>query len=334
MSGIRVLHFEESRIDADAVRELLVSAGLLGDVAHVATREDYVAALERGGFDVILAEYSPPGLDGLAALEIAQQRCPDVPFLFVTGVLQDDTAVETLRRGASDFIVKKRLGRLVPAIQRALRERDERAQRARAESALQFLVSASARLATSLDVQSILGNFTHLAIPTLADFCVVDLVTHDGEAELVASAHVDPAKTGLTERLRFRSMLTARGIAELYDAVPEERIRALVGSDEQRAILQALEPRALMLVPMVVNGRTLGNIAFGVSVSKRRYNGRDPRPHRIWRNERPSPSRTRACIASFRARCDRAKICSRSFRTICAIPCRTFCSRRTCSIPR
>jgi signal transduction histidine kinase len=275
MTGLRVLHLEDSRIDAELVREMLTANGLAAQVDRVETREQYVAALGRGCFDLILADYSLPAFDGMSALELARELCPEIPFLFVTGALKDDSAVETLRRGATDFIVKQRLVRLVPPIQRAIRERDERTQRTRAEAALQFLVTASARLASSLDVEAILGNLTRLAIPMIADFCVVDVTPYDGEGEHVAAAHVDAAKVELVQRLRFRPQLIANGIAELYDAVPDERIRALAPTEDQASLLRALQPSSLMLVPLVVSGRTFGNVAFGYSVSQRQHDGRD-----------------------------------------------------------
>jgi signal transduction histidine kinase len=274
MTRLRVLHLEDSAIDAELVREMLATNGLVAQVERVETRDEYVAALRHGCFDLILADYSLPAFDGMSALELAREQCPDVPFLFVTGALKDDSAVETLRRGATDFIVKQRLVRLVPAIQRAIREREERTQRVRAEAALQFLVTASARLAASLDVEAILGNLTRLAIPTIADFCVVDVNPYDGEGEHVAAAHVDSSMVEMLRRLRFRPHLIASG-AELYDVVPDERIRALAPNEDQAALLRRLQPSSLMLVPLVVGGRTLGNLAFGYSVSSRQHDGRD-----------------------------------------------------------
>lgn len=275
MNRLRVLHLEDSRVDAELVREMLAANGLVVEADRVETRDQFVVALDRGGFDLIIADYSLPAFDGMTALELARERCPDIPFLFVTGALKDDSAVETLRRGATDFIVKHRLVRLVPAVQRAIREREERQQRARAESALQFISNVSARLASSLDLSAILGNLTRLAIPTLADFCVVDVHATDGEDEHFAAAHIDASRNELLNKLRFRSHLMPSGVAMLYDVVPEDRLRSLAMNPEQLQILTALAPRSLMLVPLLVGGRVLGSIAFGISESARHYDGRD-----------------------------------------------------------
>src|SRR5207244_1605671 len=93
-------------------------------------------------------------LGARAGARVAARRAISVR----TGALKDDSAVETLRLGATDFIVKQRLSRLVPAIRRALREREEHRNRAKAEAALKFIAEASARLASSLDLKAKLGN--------------------------------------------------------------------------------------------------------------------------------------------------------------------------------
>jgi signal transduction histidine kinase len=271
-----VLHLEDSRLDAELVRDMLAANGLSCDVDRAETREQFVAALERGGYDLILADYSLPSFDGLSALDLARERCPDVPFLFVTGALKDDSAVETLRRGATDFIVKQRLVRLVPAIHRAIREREERAQRERAEAALAFIASASAKLAASLDLKATLGNLTRLVIPALADFSVVQLALQEAEVdERSTAAHSDPEKLSLVQQLRCRSHLMARGVAELYDIMPDERLQALAPNPEQLAILRALAPCSLMTVPMIVNNRPIGIVLLGFAESGRHYDGRD-----------------------------------------------------------
>lgn len=93
------------------------------------TREDYLGQINRRGFDVILSDHAIPGFDGLAALELAQQRCPDKPFIFISGTLGEERAIEALHRGAADYIVKDRLGRLISAIKQSLARVEERERR-------------------------------------------------------------------------------------------------------------------------------------------------------------------------------------------------------------
>src|SRR5262249_7441760 len=89
-----------------------------------------------GRFEVILADDTLPSFDGLSALKIANAVCPDVPVIFVCGTLGEDAAIQALTMGATDYILKDRLSRLAPSVQRALREATERAERKRAEALL------------------------------------------------------------------------------------------------------------------------------------------------------------------------------------------------------
>jgi len=83
--------------------------------------------------ELILSDYSLPSFDGLSALTIAKKECPQVPFIFVSGAMGEEIAIETLKNGATDYVLKHRLSRLGPSVQRAIRETQERAERQRAE---------------------------------------------------------------------------------------------------------------------------------------------------------------------------------------------------------
>src|SRR3984957_19743049 len=133
---LRILYLEDDPRDADLVQEALEAAGIISQVTRVETRADFTAALEQGGFGVILADYALPSFDGLSALMIAQQRWPDVPFIFVSGTLGEEVAVESLKIGATDYVRKTLLSRVVPSVQRALREARERMELSRAAVAL------------------------------------------------------------------------------------------------------------------------------------------------------------------------------------------------------
>ncbi len=133
---LRLLLLEDDPIDADLVAATLSEAGLECTAKRVDTRRDFLAALETGDFDLILADYSIPGFDGMTALSLARQLTPDIPFLFVSATIGEELAIDAMHLGATDYVLKQRLGRLVPSVQRALRERDERRERKRAEEAL------------------------------------------------------------------------------------------------------------------------------------------------------------------------------------------------------
>ena len=135
-SPLRILHLEDSQTDAELLLATLTEEGITCEAQRVDTKADFLAALELGGFDMIIADYSLPSFDGIAALALAREKCPDLPFIFVSATLGEELAIETLQRGATDYILKQRLSRLVPSVQRALRELEERIERKRAEEAL------------------------------------------------------------------------------------------------------------------------------------------------------------------------------------------------------
>ena len=132
----RLLLLEDCPDDAELLRRHLVAAWPDCEVARVSNETDFVSSLKAGGFDLILSDYVIPGFGGLAALGLAREQCPDTPFLFVSGAIGDEVAVESLKAGATDYVLKDRLLRLVPAIRRALNEAEGAAQRKLAEERL------------------------------------------------------------------------------------------------------------------------------------------------------------------------------------------------------
>ena len=133
---LRVLHLEDDVRDTELVQATLEGEGIQSKLTRVESQQDFLAALKRESLDLILADYTLPSFDGLSALRIAQQHLPDVPFIFVSGTLGEDVAIEALKTGATDYVLKTRLARLGPAVNRALRETGERGDRRRAEALL------------------------------------------------------------------------------------------------------------------------------------------------------------------------------------------------------
>jgi PAS domain S-box-containing protein len=127
---------EDDPNDAELIQELLEVDHFVCEVTRVETRAAFLSALENADIDLILADYRLPSFDGLSALGLAQKARPDLPFIFVSGTLGEDVAIEALQIGATDYVLKTRLSRLVPAVQRALREAREKAERRKAEEAL------------------------------------------------------------------------------------------------------------------------------------------------------------------------------------------------------
>src|SRR6202165_1948452 len=136
ISEFHILHLEDDPNDAELLQETLAAGGISCHVTRVENEAAFVASLEHGGFGLILADYTLPSFDGLSALKIARQGWPHVPFIFVSGTLGEEVAIEALKVGATDYVFKTRLSRIVPSVQRALREAEERIDLSRAEEAL------------------------------------------------------------------------------------------------------------------------------------------------------------------------------------------------------
>ncbi len=134
-SPLRILLLEDNVHDAELIQELLEAHHFVCEVTRVQTRDEFVAGLRDDRIDLILADYKLPSFDGLSALTLALDARPDLPFIFVSGSLGEEVAIEAVKIGATDYVVKSRLSRLVPSVQRALREARERADRKNAEQA-------------------------------------------------------------------------------------------------------------------------------------------------------------------------------------------------------
>ena len=132
-SPLHILHLEDDPDDAAAVQSTLEAGGITCAITRVQNHDDFVAALEHGGIDLILSDYSLPGFDGLSALEIAHATWPDIPFILVSGTLGEERAIDALKSGATDYVVKERPARLLPAVRRAVQEVEERAERRQLE---------------------------------------------------------------------------------------------------------------------------------------------------------------------------------------------------------
>lgn len=133
--NLNILHLEDNFRDAELIRESL-SEAVACEIFRVDNREAFVKAIASKKFDLILSDYSLPSFDGLSALTYAQETCPEIPFIFVSGNIGEESAIESLKRGATDYILKDRLLRLVTSVKRALREVELRREHKQLEERL------------------------------------------------------------------------------------------------------------------------------------------------------------------------------------------------------
>ena len=138
---VHLLVLEDSDLDAELIERELARTPLEIAYERVDSRTSYVEALERGGFDLILSDFSLPDVNGVEALDLARRLAPEAPFIFVSGVVGEEFAIESLKEGATDYVLKQRLERLPSAVQRALNEAHERRERRKAEQRMTLLVA-------------------------------------------------------------------------------------------------------------------------------------------------------------------------------------------------
>jgi len=133
---LRIVHLEDVATDAELVARELSAGDVEASIEQVATRAAFVDALAPPP-DLVLVDYALPQFDGMAALALVQEQCPEVPVVFVSGAIGEARAIQTLKEGATDYVLKDHLSRLVPAVRRALAEAAEQRARKAAEAALQ-----------------------------------------------------------------------------------------------------------------------------------------------------------------------------------------------------
>src|ERR1700751_3003218 len=104
-SPLRILSLEDDAAAAELVRDTLELEGLACTLTRVETEPGFVAARKQGAFDLILADYTLPSFDGLSALRIARLQRPDLPFIFVSGTMGEEVAIESLKIGATDYVL-------------------------------------------------------------------------------------------------------------------------------------------------------------------------------------------------------------------------------------
>lgn len=138
---LRILHLEDEPDDSELMQAALRSNGIDCDVSRVDTRDQFVAGLRRDDIDVIISDVSLPGFDGISAQKVWQEERPDVPFIFLSGSFGEELAIERLKAGATDYVLKNWLDKLPGVVRRALREMHDRVGRQQAQQDLRQLAA-------------------------------------------------------------------------------------------------------------------------------------------------------------------------------------------------
>ena len=261
---LRILHLEDNASDRTLVRQALVHEEISCEFVYAASKAEFAAALEQGKFDLILSDFTMSGYDGAAALELAQEKCPEVPYLFVSGAIGEERAIDSLKSGAIDYVLKARLERLLPAVRRALRDTGEHAKRRTAEEALR---QAEARFRDIFE-NAVEGIYQSTPQGQLLDvnFTMARLCGYTSPAELCAGVrdlghdlHVDPPR-----RAEFDRLLNEHGEVLAYESRIRRKDGTIIWISENARAVRDTAGQLLHYESMVtdITARKAGEEAF------------------------------------------------------------------------
>jgi len=279
---LRILILEDNPADADLVQFELEEAGIAFTAKVVITKADFLRELQEYSPDLILSDYNLPDYDGALALADAKGRCPDVPFILVTGAIGEDRAIEILTQGAQDYVMKNRLSRLAPAVRRALAEGKEYRARREAEerlhemyknleikvaqrtAALQAEIAERARIEERLRIKSENLEETNVALKVLLK--QVETGRRDFEAQILSNIRelVRPYVNKLKNRLSAKQEIAILEVIESnLDQIASSFLRNL------KLSYYCLTPREIEIAALVIEGKSIKEIAELLNVTAR-----------------------------------------------------------------
>lgn len=215
---VNILLLEDDPHDAELIRHQLESSGLSFAYRHADSRESFTNALRSFRPHLILSDFSMPGFDGMAALTIAREEYPEVPFIFVSGTIGEEKAIEAIKNGATDYVLKDRPARLVPSVRRALQDAEARAALKRAEQAerdtqvlFRLIMENVADLIAVLDLNGRRLYNNRAYAPILGDPETLQGTDsfreiHPDDRERIRQVFFTTVNTGVGHRAEFRFM--------------------------------------------------------------------------------------------------------------------------------
>jgi two-component system, cell cycle sensor histidine kinase and response regulator CckA len=228
---LKVLVVEDSRDDADLLVHALKQAGYDPSYALVQNADGMRAQLAKSDWDLVISDYVIPGFGGIAALKVLRESGREIPFIIVSGKIGEDVAVEALHAGANDYLLKDRLTRLGPAIDRALKEASQKRKRTQAEQALRESEERYRRLVESCPDAMFITSEDKLvfanpaAVTLLASRSPVDLIGKsflefvDRNFRDLVEEHLRQALEGLDGPLLEQKMIRSDGTGVLVEAI-------------------------------------------------------------------------------------------------------------------
>lgn len=247
---VGILLLEDSPLDAELVEAFLRRADVPYRLTRVDARDSFAEAVATGGYDLILADYALPSFDGLTALEIAREVSPETPFIFVSGSLGEEVAIDSLQRGATDYVLKQRLARLPSAVRRALDEAAARAEKRRVDERQRLLVDElSHRVKNTLATVVAIAKQTLDRSEGLAEFEAAFI----GRLRALSEAH----------DVLFRSSWSDAGLDALLRAALSPFGRTDGGDVSFRGPPVAISPKAALTLSLVLHELAVNAAKYG-----------------------------------------------------------------------
>jgi two-component system cell cycle sensor histidine kinase/response regulator CckA len=260
LTSLRVLFVEDSADDVELIRLELVRHGFQIQPRIAETRHDFVAAIGEGNWDVVLSDHSMKGFSSIDALQLLRDHDSDIPFIIVSGTIGEDSAVDAMRAGAHDYVLKHNLRRLGPAVERELREAANRRMQRTTQAALQASENRLRHAQRMEAVGRLAGGIAHdfnnllTVILGFSEFLIEEL-PEDGALHRDASEIRMAAQraTRLTKQLLAfsRQQVLERRVIDLVGAVSEMQpmIERLIGEDVQFSFSHAEPPQLVLMDP-------------------------------------------------------------------------------------
>jgi signal transduction histidine kinase/FixJ family two-component response regulator len=288
--ALRILIVEDSPADAELVVMELARAGLQPESTRVETPESFIEALERQTWDVVIADYRLPGWSGVRALHIMQERNVDLPFIIVSGAIGEETAVDAMKAGAHDYVLKDNLVRLGQAVERERREAGLRQERRQALASLEkmaerssLLAEVSRRLAGSLDYDETLEAAARVCVPEVADWCVLTVLDEELRGSRAVLWHALPEQAAVGREHLARHGFDARatrGAAEVmrtgrpaFTGVDTVLVTSAEPAD--RRVAAQLGHESSLCVPLDARSGRLGALTLVRGARRPRFDNAD-----------------------------------------------------------
>lgn len=277
---LKVLYLEDDSRDCELIAERLKADGLPCEFTRATTRREFEDAARHFNFDLILSDYTIPSYHGAAALEFAAERQPGVPFIFVSGTIGEERAVDSLKAGATDYIIKGHLERLAPSIRRALRETTNRRRRKLAEEALRaseehfrtvfdaapigiYNADADGRiLRANRTIQEMLG-YTELELQSLT----ARSLTHSADVEQSAEMFKD-LTTGKIDCVRVEKRFVRKDGGFIWAQVTASAVRDYLGRFQYNvSLIEDITEKKKMEIQFLRAQRmeSIGTLASGIA---------------------------------------------------------------------